>query len=351
MFKDHAVVYVQAGRGGDGCVAFRRELFAPKGGPFGGDGGRGGSIHFVADHHESTLLSLVRNPHIRGESGDPGQGKTMEGRSGEDVVVKVPVGTLIFDKEKNILLRDLKAHGDTVCVARGGNGGYGNKHFATATNQAPRKAIPGQEGEKRTLRLELRLIADVGLVGLPNAGKSTLISRVSAARPKIADYPFTTLHPHPGIVELSGERRFVMVDIPGLIEGASEGHGLGHRFLKHVERTRALVHLVELAPADGSDPAENYAIIVRELERYSAALAMKPRLTVYTKADLVPDPDDRVRELNQRLGIEAYAISSAVGTGIDRTLEEAWRMIAGVPVPPLPPELASSEDGPEVDPL
>lgn len=328
MFKDYAVIYCSAGRGGDGCVAFRHESCAPKGGPSGGDGGRGGSIYLVADRQESTLISHVRNPHVRAEHGHPGQGSTKHGASAEDIFVKVPVGTLVFDRDKNILLRDLKAHGEKVCVAKGGRGGHGNKKFATSTNQSPRQSVPGQKGEIRTLRLELKLIADVGLVGLPNAGKSTLISCVSAARPKIADYPFTTLTPYPGIVELSNDRRFVMVDIPGLIEGASEGHGLGHRFLKHVERTRVLVHLVEIKPEDGSDPITNYKTIVGELERYSPALAAKPRLTIYTKADMVEDPDAVAAEMNHALGIEGFAVSSPLGIGLPRLLEDLWKMVS-----------------------
>ena len=328
MFKDHAVIYVKAGRGGDGCIAFRREKYIPKGGPAGGNGGVGGSVYLEACGQESTLLSLVRNPHVRARPGAHGQGKGMDGAQGDDVVVKVPVGTLVFDREKNTLLRDLEHQGDRVRVVRGGHGGHGNRHFKSSTNQAPRYAVPGQVGEERTLRLELKLIADVGLVGLPNAGKSTLISRVSAAAPKVADYPFTTLQPHPGIVELSNFRRFVMMDIPGLIEGAAEGHGLGHRFLRHVERTRVLVHMVDITGGDRGDAVTAYRAIVDELERYSDALAAKPRVTVLSKSDLVADPEEQAAEISKEFGIDVWPISAATGQGLDRLLEAVWREIA-----------------------
>ncbi|MEE9392424.1 MAG: GTPase ObgE [Planctomycetota bacterium] len=327
MFKDHAVIYVSAGKGGNGAISFRREKYVPAGGPDGGNGGHGGSVYLVADGQESTLISQVRNPHVRAENGVHGQGRDCHGRRGEDSVIKVPIGTLVFDKNDETMLRDLKNEGDRVCVAKGGRGGFGNEHFKSSSNQTPRQANPGSSGESRTLRLELKLIADVGLVGLPNAGKSTFISKVSAAHPKVADYPFTTLDPHPGIVEMSGFRRFVMMDIPGLIEGAAVGQGLGHRFLKHVERTRALVHLVDMAPMDESDPVEAFRTIVAELERYSPALAKKPRLTVFSKADLVADPVARAAELAAEMGVEAYAVSSATGFNVERLLEDIWVMI------------------------
>ena len=327
MFKDYAVIYVAAGKGGDGACAFRREKFVPRGGPSGGDGGRGGSIWLVASLHETTLYPMLKNPHIRAGGGENGMGGSCHGKNGEDVEVFVPIGTQIRDHDTKILLRDLKEEGDRVCVARGGNGGWGNERFKSPINQTPRQYNPGTPGEQRTLELELKLIADIGLVGFPNAGKSTLIGRVSAARPKVADYPFTTLQPHPGVVELSGNRRFVIVDIPGLIEGAADGQGLGHRFLRHVERTRALVHMVDMAPIDGSDPVVNHATILRELERYSAALAQKPSITVFTKADLVEDPDAKAAELAARLGLPAYAVSAVTGHNMDRLLEDAWRLI------------------------
>ena len=326
-FRDHAVIYVRAGKGGNGCIAFRKEKYVAKGGPDGGNGGHGGSVHLIASEHENTLLGLLRNPHVRADHGEDGRGKGMHGHKGEDVWIKVPVGTLVMEKKSDSLLRDLKEDGDSVCVVKGGRGGWGNARFASPMNQAPRKANTGTLGEERDLRLELKLIADVGLVGLPNAGKSTLIGTVSAARPKVANYPFTTLQPHPGIVELSDFRRFVMVDIPGLIAGASEGHGLGHRFLRHVERTRVLIHMVELSYLDGHDPRHDYETICKELERYSAALAKKPRITVFSKADMVPDPDERARELAAELGIEAYAVSSATRFNLDRVLEDAWKLL------------------------
>ncbi|MCA9319233.1 MAG: GTPase ObgE [Planctomycetes bacterium] len=327
MFKDYAVIYVRAGNGGNGCAAFRREKYVDRGGPDGGDGGRGGSVYLVASEHENTLLSLVRNPHVRARPGEDGMGKGMHGRGAEDVEVLVPVGTLVFERKSRTLLRDLKAAGDRVCVAKGGFGGWGNKHFAHSGNQAPRQCNPGSEGEERELELELKMIADVGLVGLPNAGKSTLISRVSAARPKVADYPFTTLSPHPGVIELPGQRRFVMMDIPGLIEGAAEGLGLGHRFLKHVERTRVILHLVDMAPPDGSDPVLNFRTIEAELGRYSKALAEKPRLLVFSKADCLEDPQRRAEALATEVGRPMRWISSVTGEGLDRLLEEVWTLL------------------------
>ncbi len=326
-FRDHAVIHVRAGKGGNGAIAFRREKYIAKGGPDGGDGGRGGSVYLEACHQESTLLTLVRNPHQRARGGVNGGGKSMHGAKGEDVIVKVPVGTLIYEKDTGILLRDLKLDGDRVCVAQGGRGGWGSNHFANATRQTPRYANPGLNGDERTLRLELELLAAVGLVGLHNAGKSTLITAISAARPKVANYPFTTLQPHPGIIELSDFRRFVMVDIPGLIEGASEGTGLGHRFLRHVERTRALIHMVELAPIDGTNPVDNYRTIMEELRRYSPALAQKPMITVFCKSDMVQNPDKVAAEMSQELGIKAYAISSAVRHNLDVLLEDAWLLL------------------------
>ncbi|HGY91408.1 MAG TPA: GTPase ObgE [Planctomycetes bacterium] len=327
MFKDYAVIYVRAGHGGNGCCSFRREKFVPKGGPDGGDGGRGGAVYLEASEHENTLLSLVRNPHVRAENGQDGRGANCQGRRGKDIVVPVPPGTLVYEKSTHILLRDLKEPGDRVCVARGGYGGWGNLHFAHATNQAPRQANEGAPGEERTLELELKLIADVGLVGLPNAGKSTLVRSVSAAHPRVADYPFTTLQPHPGVVELSGDRRFVMVDVPGLIEGAAEGHGLGHRFLKHLERTRVVVHLVDMAPIDGSDPLDNLRVIDEELSRYSPALAEKPRLTVFSKSDLVPDPEARAAALAGEAGLQPRWISAATGVGVQDLLAECWKLL------------------------
>jgi GTPase len=258
MFVDEASIHVKAGDGGNGCVSFRREKYIPKGGPDGGDGGNGGSVVFVADPHKDTLLDFSGKHHWTAPRGEAGMGKKMFGKGGEDLVIPVPPGTMVFDLDQGILLADLNEPGRRIVIARGGKGGRGNWHFRTPTNQAPRYAEPGEEGQERRLRLELKLIADVGLVGMPNAGKSTLLRAISAARPKVADYPFTTLEPQLGIVELTGYRRLVVADIPGLIEGAQHGAGLGHAFLRHIERTKIIVHLLDLFPLDGSDPSENY---------------------------------------------------------------------------------------------
>jgi len=266
MFIDEAQIQVKAGDGGHGCISFRREKFIPKGGPDGGNGGRGGSVYFQAVENLDTLLDFAGKHHWKAGNGQPGSGNNKHGASGQDLIIKVPPGTLIYDIELDLLLKDLNEIGLKVCVCRGGRGGRGNKSFATAINQTPRNAEPGKNGQERNIRLELKLIADVGLVGMPNAGKSTLISRCSAAKPKIADYPFTTIEPVLGIVELSDFRRFVMADIPGLIEGAHSGAGLGCEFLKHIERTTILAHIIDIMPTDGSDPVENYYGIRYELE-------------------------------------------------------------------------------------
>ncbi|HSV26937.1 MAG TPA: GTPase ObgE, partial [Sedimentisphaerales bacterium] len=289
MFVDEAKIWVKAGDGGHGCVSFRREKFIPRGGPNGGDGGRGGSVHFLADENLDTLLDFLGKHHWRAGNGKNGMGKNMTGADGADLIVRVPPGTLVYDADLDVLLKDIDKPGMQVCICRGGKGGQGNKAFATSVNQTPRIAQPGKPGQERNIRLELKLIADVGLVGMPNAGKSTLISRCSAARPKIADYPFTTLEPVLGIVELTGYRRFVMADIPGLIEGAHKGTGLGFDFLKHIERTRIIVHLLDLVPVDGSDPAKNYKTIRKELAAHSETLAKKTEVIVANKADLDPD--------------------------------------------------------------
>jgi GTP-binding protein len=328
MFRDEARIFVQAGNGGNGAVAFRREIYVPKGGPAGGDGGRGGDVILFADPGESTLLDLVRSPHFNAQSGEGGMGANCFGKDGEDLVVPVPVGTIIRDEDTGAVLVDLETPGARVVVARGGRGGRGNNAFKTATNQTPKTAEKGRRGEKKTLRLELKLIADVGLVGLPNAGKSTLISRVSAATPKIADYPFTTLHPHPGIVDMPGFRRFVMMDIPGLIEGASAGAGLGDRFLRHIERTRVLLHLIEL-PLDGDLTATvaGARTILAELAQFGHGLVDRSRLTVYTKADQVADPAGMARELDAALGVHGFVISAVTGQGVPEVLEACWRTL------------------------
>jgi GTP-binding protein len=326
MFIDRAQIWIKAGDGGHGCVSFRRERFIPKGGPDGGDGGSGGNVYFEAVENLDTLLDFAGKHHWQAQNGQPGSGNNKHGANGDDLIIKVPPGTLIYDTDLDLLLKDMNEIGLKIRVCRGGKGGKGNKAFATSTNQTPRYAEPGKEGQERNIRLELKLIADVGLVGLPNAGKSTLISRCSAARPKIADYPFTTIEPVLGIVELSDFRRFVMADIPGLIEGASKGVGLGHDFLKHIERTTILVHILDIMPTDGSEPAENYKIIRSELEQHSKALARKQEIIVANKIDL--DPDGKiVKELKEKLQQPVRAISAVTGSGVKELTELLWRNI------------------------
>jgi GTPase len=325
IFLDEVDVIVTAGRGGDGCIAFRREKFVPRGGPSGGDGGKGGSVFVIADDSFNTLQHLAGHHHWKAQSGQPGLGKNCHGRNGEDTYIKVPPGTIITDAEHSIALCDLSGDEQTVCVAQGGQGGHGNTHFKSATNQAPREAEPGQPGQERRLHLELKLIADAGLVGKPNAGKSTLLSHLSAARPKVAAYPFTTLTPCLGIVELSHYRRFVMADIPGLIEGAHTGAGLGTEFLRHVERTRLLVHMVDACPPTG-DAVEDYRVIRSELAQYSRALAEKPEVVVLNKMDLT-DSKDHLKRFKDELGIDVIPISAVTGAGLEALTEKIWRML------------------------
>ena len=326
MFIDQAQIWVKAGDGGHGCVSFRRERFIPKGGPDGGDGGRGGNVYFEAVENLDTLLDFAGKHHWQARNGQPGSGNNKHGADGDDLVIKVPPGTLIYDSDLNLLLKDMNKAGLKVCVCKSGKGGKGNKAFATSTNQTPRNAVPGKRGQERNIRLELKLIADVGLVGMPNAGKSTLISRCSAARPKIADYPFTTIEPVLGIVELSDFRRFVMADIPGIIEGASEGAGLGHDFLKHIERTTILAHILDIMPTDGSDPVENYKAIRSELENYSKALAQKQEVIIANKIDL--DPDGKiVKELTEKLQQPVHPISAVTGSGTKELSEFLWQKV------------------------
>jgi len=326
MFIDEAQIWVKAGDGGNGCVGFRREKFIPKGGPDGGDGGKGGSVYFQAVENLDTLLDFTGRHHWQAENGRPGSGNNKHGADGQDLIIRVPPGTLIYDMDLNLLLKDLNEIGMKVCVCRSGKGGKGNKAFATPINQAPRYAEQGQKGQERNIRLELKLIADIGLVGMPNAGKSTLISRCSAARPKIAAYPFTTIEPVLGIVELSNFRRFVVADLPGLIEGAHRGAGLGHEFLRHIERTKILVHILDIMPLDGSDPAENYYQIRRELELYSKTLAEKDEVIVANKIDL--DPNGKlVADFRKKLNKEVHAISAVTGSGIKELIELLWQKV------------------------
>ena len=319
MFVDEATLTVHAGKGGDGCVAFRREKFVPRGGPSGGDGGRGGSVILVADSSLQTLMDIPQRSVYAAESGRPGEGSNRHGRKGADCTIRVPVGTIVKDADEGIILKDLAAEGDRCVVARGGRAGKGNKHFASATNRAPREATPGAPGRERRLFLELKLVADVGIIGLPNAGKSTLISRLSSAHPKIADYPFTTLDPVLGIVEGPGYQRCVMVDIPGLMEGAHDGVGLGHQFLRHVERTRLLVHLVDIMPIErDSDSAHGYDVVRRELAAYNPHLAAKREIVVASKIDLLGGDDARIRDLAQAVGQDVVGISAATGEGLEQ---------------------------------
>ncbi len=334
MFVDRCKIEVYAGKGGDGAVSFRREKYVPRGGPDGGNGG--GSIVARVDSALSTLLDYRFHVVHRAPHGQPGRGKSQHGRGGDDVVLQFPPGTLIADADTEEPIAELLREGDTAVLARGGTGGLGNEHFKHATNQTPRESTPGELGEERKLLVELKLIADVGLVGLPNAGKSTLLRAISRATPKVADYPFTTLTPQLGIAELDIGRRLVVADIPGLIEGAATGAGLGHRFLRHVERTRVLVHVLDFEPPDGSDPADNYRTIRRELAEYAPGLADKPEIVALNKTDLLggrDSGDEAVSMLRSALGREldhahdVLPISAATGDNVPALLEAAWRLI------------------------
>lgn len=318
MFIDRAKIRVKAGDGGNGVTAFRREKFVPRGGPSGGDGGKGGDVWLESDEGLNTLLHLRYNPEHNAERGRHGEGSKRHGRDGADVIVKVPVGTQVFDAASGELLHDFTDVSQRFLAAKGGKGGWGNSHFATPTRQAPKFHYMGRPGEERELQLELKLIADVGLVGFPNAGKSTLISVISAARPKIADYPFTTLEPNLGVVDLGDFRTFVVADIPGLIEGASEGAGLGDRFLRHIERTKLILHLVDVSSLSGRDPVADYEIVNRELGAYSPDLAARPQIVVATKTDALDEPDglERLKKRAVKDRREFLAISSVANRGI-----------------------------------
>jgi len=332
MFIDEARIIVRAGRGGNGCSSFRREKFVPFGGPDGGDGGRGGHVYVRAKEGLNTLLDISQRATYAAENGGHGQGKKRHGKNGEDVWIEVPPGTVVRDGARGHILRDLVRPGDQVLVARGGRGGRGNRAFVSSTNQAPTHAEEGQRGEERVLRLELKLIADVGIVGLPNAGKSTLLSRLSRAHPKIAEYPFTTTEPCLGIVAAGPYRRFVMADLPGLIEGAHEGLGLGDLFLRHVERTRLLLHLVDAAPPPGQpSPGEAYRTIRKELRGYSGELAAKPEIVVANKADL-GDVEEGVTELRRACGGEVLVISAVSGQGLGEVVATVVRELEALGV-------------------
>ena len=338
MFVDEVDIHVAAGHGGRGAMSFRREKFVPRGGPDGGNGGPGGSVYLVANSNLNTLLNYRFQKEFEAGRGGHGEGSNRTGKTGEDIDLQVPVGTVVYERRDGeiVTVADLTDDGQRMLIAKGGLGGHGNASYATSTNRAPRKTQPGLPGEERDLRLHLKLLADVGLVGFPNAGKSTLISRISAARPKIADYPFTTLEPNLGVVGLSGDRSFVVADVPGLIEGAHRGTGLGHRFLSHLERTKVLVHLVDVSSASGRDAVSDFDIISRELELFPGRdatgerLVDKPIIAAANKIDALDDPE-RLTNLQahvERLGVVVYAVSAVTGEGLDQLLEAVWREVA-----------------------
>jgi GTPase len=321
MFIDQAIIRIKAGDGGNGCMAFRREKFVPRGGPSGGDGGRGGDVVMESSERHNTLVHFRFNPEYNAERGRHGEGSNCTGRDGESVVLKVPVGTIVYDNQTGERVHDFSQADERIIVAHGGRGGRGNQHFATSTHQAPREHEPGKPGEERVLRLELKLLADVGLVGYPNVGKSTLISRISAARPKIADYPFTTLEPNLGVVTIGEpphEDSYVVADIPGLIEGAHAGTGLGTQFLRHIERTRALAHLVDVSDSSGRpDPTKDFDVIMNELASFGAGLETKPMMIVASKVDVAnPDKLAKLRKYAKKLKLDFYEISAVTGQGI-----------------------------------
>lgn len=328
MFIDDVTILVKAGNGGNGCLAFRREKYVPRGGPSGGDGGRGGDVVLVASQHHNTLLHFRFNPEHKAERGRHGEGSNRKGREGVSIDVPTPVGTIVYDAETGEMLHDFTQAGDRFIAAKGGRGGRGNARFATSTHQTPTEHEDGFPGEEKRLHLKLKLLADVGLVGFPNAGKSTLIASISAARPKIADYPFTTLQPNLGVVSADGDRSFVVADIPGLIEGAHLGHGLGVQFLRHIERTRVLAHLVDVSESSGRDPVHDFEVVMEELRSFSEDLAAKPMIVVATKIDVAQDPERiaSLQKLARKRKLPFHKISSVTGDGIPalkRALAEA----------------------------
>ena len=330
-FVDEASIHVRAGKGGDGSSSFRREKYIQYGGPDGGDGGRGGSVLLQGDSGLNTLVDFRHRREYKAKNGEPGRGRQMAGKGAEDIVIRVPLGTIVKDEESGATLGEVTEHGQEMIVARGGKGGLGNVHFKSSTNRAPRKTVPGEAGEERQLHLELKVLADVGLLGYPNAGKSTLISAVSAARPKVADYPFTTLHPNLGVVSIDVDHNFVIADIPGIIEGAAEGAGLGIQFLKHLQRTRLLLHLVDLAPLDEKDPAEAVRELEQELVKYDDALADKPRWLVFTKCDLLApeEAEEKVQAVLKELAWDGEwaAISSVAHQGTQDLVQRIMRAV------------------------
>ena len=343
MLVDEAIIHVRSGKGGNGVASFRREKSIMKGGPDGGDGGRGGHVFLVGDPHLDTLVDFQHRPHRFAEPGENGANKKCHGKDGVDLVVKVPLGTVVHDSESGEFVADIVDDGQAVMVAEGGKGGLGNDRFKTSTHQTPTECTPGGEAIERSLHLELKLIADIGFVGLPNAGKSTLLNASTRAVAKVGAYPFTTRKPQLGIAELSGDRRIVLADIPGLIEGAADGAGLGHDFLRHIERTKAIVHLVDLAPLDGSSPAENYRTIRAELQAFSPVLAEKPELVVFSKIDLVDEGDRAklIKRVSKEIGLavapgrgeQPVVISAATGEGVRELLERSYAMVKGEAMP------------------
>ncbi len=316
MFVDEVEIRVESGKGGDGCVSFRREKYVPRGGPDGGDGGKGGSVILRARIGVNSLAALGHRKHWKAKPGHPGEGSQRNGASADDLCIDVPLGTVVLDADRGFAIKDLKVEGDEIVIAKGGKGGKGNLRFKSSTNRGPRESTPGGESEVRLIRLELKVIADVGLIGKPNAGKSTLLSRLSRARPEIAPYPFTTKHPNLGRVQVDFDRSFIMADVPGLIEGAHEGVGLGHEFLRHVQRAGILVHLVEPEPTDGTDPIENYHAIRRELEAFDPELGSRPEVVVVTKADL-PGAEETCRKLGEAAQGDVLLISAVTGQGLN----------------------------------
>lgn len=334
MFYDQAKIYVKGGDGGAGAVAFRREKYVPEGGPSGGDGGRGGSVIFIADEGLRTLVDFRYKRHYKAERGEHGQGKNMHGKSGEDMILRIPVGTVVKDADTGEILADLIEHGQKVVVAKGGRGGRGNARFLSNTNKAPTLAENGEPGEERYLLLELKLLADVGLVGFPNVGKSTIISQVSAAKPKIADYHFTTLVPNLGVVELEDGESFVIADIPGLIEGAHTGAGLGHEFLRHTERTRLILHVLDIAGSENRDPLKDFQIIQEELRQYSQELANRPMVIIANKMD-IPGAEENLKALQEELGdrYEIFPVSAATGEGLKELIYRIAQILPEIPAP------------------
>ena len=329
MFIDEAKITVKAGDGGHGCIAFRREKYVPRGGPSGGDGGDGGNIYVVADPQENTLLKFRFNHMFRAPRGQHGQGSNKRGKNGEDTEIRVPVGTVVRDDETDALVHDFTTPNERVLIAQGGRGGHGNAHFASSTNRAPQRAQDGLPGESKALRLELKLLADVGLVGYPNAGKSTLISRISAARPKIADYPFTTLEPQLGVVSLDMDKTFVVADIPGLIEGAHLGHGLGLQFLRHIERCKLLLHLVDVSGSSEQDPVSEYKAIRAELAEHNPELPLKPTIVVATKMDVaVPEKVRKLQRWCRQSDVQMIRISSVTGEGLDELKQQVFTKLS-----------------------